>query len=522
MHTLKLIVREVRQESPLIRSFRLEAADGGDLPAYSPGSHIKVRIPGLHDPRNYSLINTGNDTFGAPGQYRLGVRIEENSQGGSRYMHALKEGDVITAQGPANEFPLADHPGSTVLIAGGIGITPIASMAASLANKGSTYTLHYSGRSRGQLAFVDELQALAGDRLVVHADDEPATAFKLDALLDSRLLWTPSHAPVDGAWFAGLARDDSGFFSAARWSRALRGAANAIELTFEDLKAMPAVEVTAVNQCSGNRRGLVQPNVPGVQWGYGAMGCARWKGVRLRDLLAKIGVKKEAIEVVFDGADEPASPKTPDFVKSIPLWKAMEDATLVAYEMNGEPLPHFNGFPARIVVPGWTATYWMKHLVSIKAATQPESGFWMSPAYRIPVGKFPVSTVFASQETATTAPITEIMVNSLITSHADGVTLDAKAPVVIEGIAWDGGHGLRTVEISLDRGKTWRAATLGEDLGRFAFRPFSFPLPRQSKGKMIVMARATNSIGQTQTTELIQNPAGYHHNLIQAVTLHFV
>ena len=300
------------------------------------------------------------------------------------------------------------------------------------------------------------------------------------------------------------------------------GAANAIELTFEDLKAMPAVEVTAVNQCSGNRRGLVQPNVPGVQWGYGAMGCARWKGVRLRDLLAKIGVKKEAIEVVFDGADEPASPKTPDFVKSIPLWKAMEDATLVAYEMNGEPLPHFNGFPARIVVPGWTATYWMKHLVSIKAATQPESGFWMSPAYRIPVGKFPVSTVFASQETATTAPITEIMVNSLITSHADGVTLDAKAPVVIEGIAWDGGHGLRTVEISLDRGKTWRAATLGEDLGRFAFRPFSFPLPRQSKGKMIVMARATNSIGQTQTTELIQNPAGYHHNLIQAVTLHFV
>lgn len=185
MHILKLIVREVTQESPLVRSFRLESADGGALPAYSPGSHIKVQIPGLHDPRNYSLINTGSESFGAPGHYRLGVRLEDNSQGGSRYMHALKEGDVITAQGPANEFPLADHPGNTVLIAGGIGITPIASMAASLAGKGSRYALHYSGRSRSQLAFVGELQALAGDRLFVHADDEPASAFDLDALLEA-------------------------------------------------------------------------------------------------------------------------------------------------------------------------------------------------------------------------------------------------------------------------------------------------------------------------------------------------
>ncbi|WP_019936572.1 PDR/VanB family oxidoreductase [Bordetella sp. FB-8] len=185
MHTLKLIVREVRQESPLIRSFRLESADGGVLPAYSPGAHIKVQVPGLHDPRNYSLINTGSEPFGAPAQYRLGVRLEENSQGGSRYMHALKVGEVITAQGPANEFPLADHPGSTVLIAGGIGITPIASMAASLASKGSHYTLHYSGRSRSQLAFVDALRALAGDRLVIHADDDPDSAFHLDALLDA-------------------------------------------------------------------------------------------------------------------------------------------------------------------------------------------------------------------------------------------------------------------------------------------------------------------------------------------------
>ena len=134
---------------------------------------------------------------------------------------------------------------------------------------------------------------------------------------------------------------------------------------------MPSVEIVAVNQCSGNRRGLFQPHVTGVEWGYGAMGCARWKGVRLKDLLDKVGVKKEAIEVAFGGADGPAIDKTPDFVKSIPVWKAMDENTLIAYEMNGEPLPHFNGFPARLIVPGWTGTYWMKHLTSVNVLTKP-------------------------------------------------------------------------------------------------------------------------------------------------------
>ncbi len=136
---------------------------------------------------------------------------------------------------------------------------------------------------------------------------------------------------------------------------------------------MPAAEVVAVNQCSGNRRGLFQPHVPGVEWGYGAMGCARWKGARLKDVLDKVGLKKEAIEIVLNGADGPAVDKTPDFIKSIPVWKAIEETTLIAYEMNGAPLPHLNGFPARIIVPGWTGTYWMKHIISIKAVTKPDS-----------------------------------------------------------------------------------------------------------------------------------------------------
>jgi DMSO/TMAO reductase YedYZ molybdopterin-dependent catalytic subunit len=171
---------------------------------------------------------------------------------------------------------------------------------------------------------------------------------------------------------------------AKTWKLSIGGeGANAqAELTFDDLQKMPAVEIAAVNQCSGNRRGLFKPHVVGVQWGYGGMGCARWKGARLRDILDKVGVKKEAIEIVLDGADGPVVDKTPDFVKSIPVWKAMEDTTIVAYEMNGEPLPHFNGFPARVIVPGWTGTYWMKHVTSINAVTKPFTGFWMGQGPR--------------------------------------------------------------------------------------------------------------------------------------------
>jgi sulfite dehydrogenase len=294
------------------------------------------------------------------------------------------------------------------------------------------------------------------------------------------------------------------------------GANGQAEITFDDLKKMPAVEVVAVNQCSGNRRGLSQPHVAGVEWGYGAMGCARWKGAKLKDILDKAGLKKEAIEISFNGADGPAVDKTPDFIKSIPVWKAVED-TIVAYEMNGQPLPHLNGFPARVIVPGWTGTYWMKHVVTINALTKPLGGFWMNPAYRIPLGKFPIRDRFVSQETAVNTPITEIVVNSLITSHRNGDKIKP-GKVAVSGLAWDGGYGIRSVEVSTDDGKTWSSAKLGEDLGRFAFRPWSFDISAK-RGKNTVMVNATNKIGQSQTSELIFNPAGYHNNVMQNISL---
>ena len=296
------------------------------------------------------------------------------------------------------------------------------------------------------------------------------------------------------------------------------GANGVVELTLADLKRMPAAEVTAVCQCSGNRRGLFSPHVPGVEWGYGAMGCARWRGARLKDVLATVGLKKEAVEIVLDGADGPIVPKTPDFVKSIPLARALDENTLVAYEMNGAPLPHWNGFPARIVIPGWTGTYWVKHLTSISAVTKPFDGFWMKSAYRIPLNKFPTE-VFTTQTTEVNTPITEMVVNSLITSHADGVQVKAGSAATLSGIAWDAGYGIDKVEYSTDGGASWKNAALGRDLGRFAFRPFSFTTPPLAAGNHKVSVRAENKKGQKQVTELILNPAGYHHNVVQTLTL---
>lgn len=290
------------------------------------------------------------------------------------------------------------------------------------------------------------------------------------------------------------------------------------QLTLDELKRdFEPVEIIAVNQCSGNRRGLSDPHVAGVEWGYGAMGNAKWKGARVRDIMNKAGVKKEALEVVLDGTDTGVVTKTPDFVKSIPIWKALDENTLIAYEMNGVPLPHWNGFPARLIAPGWTGTYWMKHIISLNAVSQPFGGYWMKTAYRIPKGKFPVVDRFLSQEAEANTPITEMVVNSLITNIHDGQRFSASQPVAVQGIAWDGGYGIRVVEVSVDDGKTWRPAELGTDYGRFSFRQWRYVFKPEHKGGTVVMAKASNRLGATQTFELIFNPAGYHNNVVQHI-----
>jgi DMSO/TMAO reductase YedYZ molybdopterin-dependent catalytic subunit len=295
-------------------------------------------------------------------------------------------------------------------------------------------------------------------------------------------------------------------------------AGQALELSLEDLQRdFERVTIAAVNQCSGNRRGLFAPRAGGIQWHYGAMGNARWSGVRLRDVLRRAGIRSDALEVVCDGADRAVLPATPDFTKSLPIERALDENTLIAFDMNGSPLPHWHGAPARLVVPGWTATYWIKHLVDLRIEPRAFDGFWMKSAYRIPTGAFPGAR-FASQETPETTPITEILINSLVTSHASGARLERGRPAELSGWAWDGGSGIGTVEFSVDGGR-WRPAVLDEDLGRFAWRGFRFTLDTATAGSRSIGVRATSRIGARQPEQLTPNPSGYHHNIVQHLAL---
>jgi DMSO/TMAO reductase YedYZ molybdopterin-dependent catalytic subunit len=328
----------------------------------------------------------------------------------------------------------------------------------------------------------------------------------------------------NGAFFVRYHLADIPKVDATSWKFSVGGPAaqSPAEYTLDDLKnGFEKVEIAAVNQCSGNRRGFSTPHVPGVEWGSGAMGNARWAGARLKDILDKVGVAKEAIEVALDGADGPVVDKTPDFLKSIPIWKAIDQNTLIAYEMNGEPLPHWNGFPARLVVPGWTGTYWVKHLTRIEVLSKPLQSFWMNPAYRIPRALFPVVERFTTQEPANSqnTPITEIVVNSLITNLEEGSEVKASQPIEVRGIAWDGGYGIAEVAVSVDGGKTWVPVELGRDLGRFAWRQWTYRLAPAQPGTVTVMVRARNKAGQTQVEELLFNGAGYHNNLVQTLEL---
>jgi DMSO/TMAO reductase YedYZ molybdopterin-dependent catalytic subunit len=334
------------------------------------------------------------------------------------------------------------------------------------------------------------------------------------------------YTPND-AFFVRYHLSDIPEVDAATWKLAVGGpgAQSPAEFTLDQLKTeFEKVEIAAVNQCSGNRRGFSTPHVPGVEWGPGAMGNAKWAGARLKDLLDKVGLAKETIEIGLNGADGPAFDGTPDFQKSLPLWKAIDENTLVAYEMNGEPLPHWNGFPARVVVPGWTGTYWMKHLTEIQALTEPLKSFWMNPAYRIPRAMFPVVERFTTQEPANSpnTPITEIVVNSLITNFDEGAEVKAGQPVEVKGIAWDGGYGIVEVAVSTDGGKEWLPAELGQDLGRFSWRRWTYSFTPAQPGAATVMARARNKAGQTQVEQLLFNGAGYHNNLVQALGLKVV
>ncbi len=285
-----------------------------------------------------------------------------------------------------------------------------------------------------------------------------------------------------------------------------------LSLSLKDLKSsFDAVELVAVHQCSGNSRGFFEPRVGGGQAGNGLMGNARWKGVPLKAVLDKAGVQAGAVQVSFGGLDGPVVPETPDFAKALDVDHARDGEVMLAYEMNGAELPWLNGYPLRLVVPGYFGTYWVKHLNEITVLDKPFQSFWMDTAYRIPAntcactepGKAPTATV----------PINRFDVRSFITSVQDGAQVKA-GDVALRGIAFDGGYGVSDVEISADGGKSWQAATLGEDVGKYSFREWKTTMLLQ-KGEHTLMVRAVNRIGQSQPMEPLWNPAGYMRNVVE-------
>ncbi|HEX2633930.1 MAG TPA: molybdopterin-dependent oxidoreductase [Bradyrhizobium sp.] len=286
-----------------------------------------------------------------------------------------------------------------------------------------------------------------------------------------------------------------------------------LKLSLKDLKKMPAVELIAVNQCSGNSRGFFDPRVAGGQLGNGAMGNARWRGVPLKTVLDKAGIQQGAKQITLNGMDGPVSDKTPDFVKALDVDHARDGEVMLAYGMNDQDLPVLNGFPLRLVVPGYYGTYWVKHLNEITVIDNVFDGFWMKTAYRIP--DTPCGCVDPGTAPKATIPINRFTVRSFITNVTDGARLKAGA-TTLKGIAFDGGKGIKEVAVSTDGGKNWTPAKLGKDLGKYSFREWHLPL-KLAAGSHEIKVRATNNAGDSQPSEPKWNPAGYLRNVIETV-----
>ncbi len=291
-----------------------------------------------------------------------------------------------------------------------------------------------------------------------------------------------------------------------------------LDLSLQALRQLgDAVDLVAVNQCSGNSRGFFSPRVNGGQLGNGAMGNARWTGIPLRVVLERAGIKSGAVQVSFDGLDRSPLDTGPDFVKALTMDHALDGEVMLAWAMNGKDLPFLNGFPLRLVVPGHYGTYWVKHLSHIEVLDRPFEGFWMNTAYRIPDNE--CACVPPGTAPTSTVPIGRFNVRSFITSHMNDSVIPAGRDVTVKGIAFDGGQGIAEVAFSEDGGATWRPATLGKDLGRYSFREWSVKFRPGKKGTYDLRVRAKNRAGETQPLTANWNPAGYMRNVVESTSV---
>lgn len=292
-----------------------------------------------------------------------------------------------------------------------------------------------------------------------------------------------------------------------------------LALSLADLKSMTEPqEVVAVNQCSGNSRGYFEPRVFGAQLGNGAMGNARWRGIPLRAVLDSAGVRDGAQHVAFNGLDKPVMESTPDFQKSLEIDHALSAEPLLAWSMNGEDIPFLNGYPLKLIVPGFFGTYWVKHLSEITVLDGAFTGhdaYFMTKGYRLPDND--CHCVEPGNSPPSTRPISRIPVRSFVTSITAGDAIPVKRDLELRGIAFDGGSGISRVEVSIDNGQQWQLAKLGDDLGPYSFREWRLVTQFPITGAATVHVRATSRRGETQPEQTTWNPGGYHRNLVETV-----
>jgi DMSO/TMAO reductase YedYZ molybdopterin-dependent catalytic subunit len=288
-----------------------------------------------------------------------------------------------------------------------------------------------------------------------------------------------------------------------------------LTLTLADLKKLEPHSVTNTVECAGNGRAFQRPQVPGVQWGKGAVGTAHFSGPRLRAVLERAGVKTSGKHVMFHGLDEVPG-KVPPFIRSIPIEKALDGDTLIATQMNGAPLTKHHGFPARALVPGWIGAASCKWLAEIKVLDKEFEGNFMSPAYRFPNQPGKPGEPVKPEDTH---PVTGLKVKSVIASPSDGASVKGRS-VHVQGVAWAGEADIVKVEVSADSGATWQTAQLGKEHAKYAWRLWSCAWKPGKAGDYVLWSRATDSQGRVQPEHAVWNPSGYLYNAYDQVKIH--
>lgn len=291
-------------------------------------------------------------------------------------------------------------------------------------------------------------------------------------------------------------------------------ARNPMKLSLEELKARPTITMSVMMECAGIGRAHLTPRPVSMPWRDEAVGCAEWTGTPLRPILQEADLLDDVVEILFTGHDQGVDQNVEhNYERSLPLEEAMREEVLLAYEMNGQPLPPQHGFPLRLVVPDWYGMTSVKWLKSVTAISEPFGGVQQQALYH-----------YRQSEDDPGTPVTRkhphaLMVPPGIPDYLSRARHVQTGRVVVEGRAWSGFGSVERVEFSSDGGRTWEEAELGEQVGRYGWRSWSYEWDAQEPGDYQLCTRATDTAGNSQSAsnDEVWNIGGYGVNVIQRV-----